>query len=128
MAKTPVHTDNAPAPFQGAPYNQAIVSNGFVFVAGQAGLDPATGKMVEGGIEPETERTFDNIEAILVAAGSSLDRIVKAGVFLSDFSEFAAMNAIYARRVGQPFPARATVQAAALPGGARVEIEVIAEA
>jgi len=128
MAKTAVHTDGAPAPFQGAPYNQAIVSGGFVFVAGQAGLDPATGKVVDGGIVPETQQTFDNIEAVLMAAGSSLDRVVKTTVFLADLGEFSAMNGVYAARMGQPFPARSTVQAAALPGGAKVEIEVIAEA
>ncbi len=126
MSKTPVRTSAAPAPFQGAPYNQAIVAGGFVYVSGQGGLDAATGAVVEGGVVAETEKTFDNIAAILEAAGSSLANIVRAGVFLLDLDEFGAMNDVYKRRMAEPFPARTTVQAARLPGGLRVEIDVIA--
>jgi 2-iminobutanoate/2-iminopropanoate deaminase len=128
MSKSAVRTEAAPAPFQGAPYNQAIVAGGLVFVAGQVGLDPVTAKLVGEGIREQTARTFDNIEAVLEAAGSGLDRILKTTVFLTDLGEFGEMNAVYAERMAEPFPARSTVQVAGLPGGARVEIEVIAEA
>jgi 2-iminobutanoate/2-iminopropanoate deaminase len=128
VSKSAVRTDRAPAPFQGAPYNQAIVSGGFVFVSGQGSLDAATGKIVEGDVREQTQKTFDNLAAILEAAGSSLDRVVKTTVFMADLSKFGEMNAVYAERMGQPYPARSTIQAAALPGGIGVEIEVIAEA
>ena len=128
MSKSAVRTDRAPAPVQGAPYNQAIVSGGFVFVSGQGSLDAATGKIVEGDVREQTQKTFDNLAAILEAAGSSLDRVVKTTVFMADLSKFGEMNAVYAERMGQPYPARSTIQAAALPGGIGVEIEVIAEA
>ena len=125
MSKSVVRTDAAPAPFQGAPYNQAIVANGFVFVSGQGPLDPS-GKRVEGGIAAETQQTFDNLAAILEAAGSSLDKVVRAGVFMVDLGEFAAMNEVYKERMPAPHPARTTIQASALPGGIRVEIDVVA--
>ena len=123
-----MRTEAAPAPYQGAPYNQAIVCGGLVFTAGQVGLDAATAQLVGPGITEQTERTFDNISAILEAAGSSMDRIVKTTVFLTDIADFGAMNEIYKQRVPAPHPARSTVQVAKLPGGAIVEIEVIAEA
>jgi 2-iminobutanoate/2-iminopropanoate deaminase len=125
MSKSVVRTDAAPAPFQGAPYNQAIVANGFVFVSGQGPLD-TSGKIGEGDIAAATNQTFDNLAAILEAAGSSLDKVVKASVFLVDLGEFAAMNEVYKERMPAPHPARTTVQAAALPGGIRVEIDVVA--
>ena len=125
MSKSAVRTEAAPAPFQGAPYNQAIVANGFVFVSGQGPLDPS-GKLVEGDIAVATHQTFDNLQAILEAAGSSLDKVVKASVFLSDLGEFGAMNEVYKERMPAPHPARTTVQAAYLPGGIGVEIDVIA--
>jgi 2-iminobutanoate/2-iminopropanoate deaminase len=125
MSKSAVRTDAAPAPFQGAPYNQAVVANGFVFVSGQGPLDPS-GKLVEGDIAVATHQTFDNLQAILEAAGSSLDKVVKASVFLSDLGEFGAMNDVYKERMPAPHPARTTVQAAKLPGGIAVEIDVIA--
>jgi 2-iminobutanoate/2-iminopropanoate deaminase len=128
MTKTPVRTEAAPAPFQGAPYNQAIIANGLVYTAGQVGMDAATGKLVEGGIGPETDKTFDNLAAILEAAGSSTAKLVKTTVFLTDLNDFKAMNEIYARRVPAPFPARSTFQVAGLPGGACIEIEVVAVA
>jgi 2-iminobutanoate/2-iminopropanoate deaminase len=128
MPKTPVRTEAAPAPFQGAPYNQAIIANGLVFTAGQAGLDESTGQLVGPGITEQTEKTFDNLQAILEAAGSSMAKIVKTTVFLQDIGDFAAMNEVYKARVPAPHPARSTVEAARLPGGALVEIEAIAEA
>lgn len=124
--KTVVRTESAPAPFQGAPYSQAIVANGFVFVAGQVGLQPDHTELVGDGIVEQTEQAFDNLAAILEEAGSGLDRIVKTTVFLDDFDDFAAMNEVYARRIGDRPPARSTVEVAALPSGAKVEIEAIA--
>lgn len=125
MSKNAVRTESAPAPFQGAPYNQAIVANGLVFVSGQGPLD-TSGKLVEGDIAVATRQTFDNLAAILEAAGSSLEKVVKASVFMTDLGEFSAMNEVYKERMPAPHPARTTVQAAALPGGIRVEIDVIA--
>jgi 2-iminobutanoate/2-iminopropanoate deaminase len=125
--KTAVRTDRAPAPFQGAPYSQAIRSGDFVFVAGQVGMKPGESE-VRGGIEEQTEQVFANLRAILVEAGSGLDRIVKTTVFLADFGDFPAMNSVYARHAGDVPPARSTVGVAALPGGALVEIEAIARA
>ena len=124
--KTVVRTQSAPAPFQGAPYSQAIVANGFVFVAGQVGLQPDHTELVGDGIVEQTEQAFDNLAAILEEAGSGLDRIVKTTVFLDEFDDFAAMNEVYARRIGDRPPARSTVEVAALPSGAKVEIEAIA--
>jgi 2-iminobutanoate/2-iminopropanoate deaminase len=120
-----VRTDKAPGPFQGAPYSQAIVLGDLVFAAGQIGIDPATGEVVEGAIGEQTERVMQNLGAVLEAAGSGLDRLVKTTIFLVDFGDFAAMNEVYARHVAEPYPARATVQIAALPSGALVEIEAI---
>ena len=123
-----IRTESAPAPFQGAPYNQGIAANGFVFVAGQLGLDPATGQIVEGGITAQTERVFANLRAVLEAAGASLDSIVKTTVFLSNLDDFAATNDVYARHIGDQPPARSTVEVGRLPSGALVEIEAIAVA
>jgi 2-iminobutanoate/2-iminopropanoate deaminase len=124
--KSVVRTEGAPAPFQGAPYSQAIVANGLVFVAGQVGLKPDHTELVGDGITEQTEQAFDNLQAILEAAGSGLDRVVKTTVFLDDFGDFAAMNEVYGRRIGENPPARSTVEVAALPSGAKVEIEAIA--
>jgi 2-iminobutanoate/2-iminopropanoate deaminase len=123
--KEAVRTENAPAPFQGAPYSQGIVSGDLVFVSGQLGIDPASGQVVEGGIAEQTERVMLNLQAILEEAGSSLDRLVKTTIFLADLGDFAALNEVYARFVGATPPARATFQVAALPSGALVEIEAI---
>jgi 2-iminobutanoate/2-iminopropanoate deaminase len=125
-AKEAVRTELAPAPFQGAPYSQAIRANGFVFVSGQLALRPDHAEIVGDEIGEQTEQVFDNLQAILEEAGSGLDRIVKTTVFLTDLDDFAAMNEVYARRVGQPPPARATVEISNLPSGAKVEIEAIA--
>jgi len=124
--KTAVRTERAPAPFQGAPYNQAIVTGSLVFVAGQIGLDAGSGALVEGGIAEQTERALQNLAAILDEAGSGLDRLVKTTVFLADFADFGGMNEVYARHVGEMPPARSTVEVSALPSGALVEIEAIA--
>lgn len=124
--KQVVRTERAPAPFQGAPYSQAIRANGFVFVSGQLSLEPKHAEIVGDSIEEQTEKVFDNVQAILDEAGSGLDRIVKTTVFLADLGDFAGMNDVYARRVGQPPPARATVEVSRLPSGAKVEIEAIA--
>jgi 2-iminobutanoate/2-iminopropanoate deaminase len=121
-----IRTDDAPAPFQGAPYNQAIVANGLVFVAGQLGLDPGSGQIVEGGIGPQTERVLANLRAILEAAGSSFDALVKTTVFLTNLDDFAGMNEVYAREIGDRPPARSTVEVGRLPAGGLVEIEAIA--
>jgi 2-iminobutanoate/2-iminopropanoate deaminase len=126
--KTAVRTEEAPAPFQGAPYSQAIRSGNFVFVSGQLALRPNHGEMVGDLIEEQTEQVFANLQAILEAAGSGLDRLVKTTVFLTDLGDFAGMNEVYARHVGEVPPARATIEVSALPSGAKVEIEAIAEA
>ena len=123
--KSVVRTDQAPGPFQGAPYSQAIRAGGFVFVSGQLGVKLGDDE-ISGSIAEQTEQIFLNVRAILEEAGSGLDRLVKTTVFLADLGEFAAMNEVYARHVGEAPPARATVEVAALPSGARVEIEAIA--
>jgi 2-iminobutanoate/2-iminopropanoate deaminase len=126
--KTVVRTEQAPAPFQGAPYSQAIKANGFVFVAGQLGFEPGQTEVVGPGIKAQTEQTIDNLEAILTEAGSGLDRIVKTTVFLASLDDFQGMNEVYAGRIGESPPARSTIEVGALPSGALVEIEAIAVA
>jgi len=126
MEKRVVHTDKAPAPFQGAPYSQGIVAGDLVFVSGQVAVDPATGNVVDGGIVEQTERVMLNVAAVLEAAGSSTDKLVRCGIFLADFDDFQAMNDVYARHVGSSPPARATVQVAYLPSGVLVEIDAVA--
>ena len=121
-----VSTDAAPAPFAGAPYSQAIIAGNLVFVSGQVGLDPVTSTIVAGGIVAETQQTFANMSAILEAAGSGLDRLVKTTVFLMEMGDFGAMNETYATFVSATPPARSTVQVAKLPAGAIVEIECVA--
>jgi 2-iminobutanoate/2-iminopropanoate deaminase len=125
--KEVIRTEAAPAPFQGAPYSQAIRSGGFVFVAGQLGLEPGQGE-ITGTIQEQTEQIFANLRAILEAAGTSLDALVKTTVFLTDLGDFQGMNEVYARHVGDRPPARSTVEISALPSGALVEIEAIAAA
>lgn len=122
--KQRVQTDKAPQAI--GPYSQAIKTGGFVFASGQIAIVPQTGDLIAGGIAEQTEQVLKNLTAVLEAAGSSLDQVVKTTVFLLDMTEFGAMNEIYGRFfTGEP-PARATVQAARLPRDARVEIEVIA--
>lgn len=122
--KTPISTDRGPRAI--GPYSQAIKANGFVFVSGQVALDPKTQQLIEGGIGPQTERVLENLKGIAEAAGSSLDRAVKATVFLKDMNEFAAMNEVYGRYFPHDAPARATVEVARLPRDVRVEIDLIA--
>jgi 2-iminobutanoate/2-iminopropanoate deaminase len=116
----------AGAPKAIGPYSQAISINGFVFTAGQVALDPSTGELVAGGIVEQTTRALENLRAILTAAGTGLPQVVKTTVFLVDMADFTAMNEVYGRAFGSHRPARSTVAVAALPRGARVEIEVIA--
>lgn len=118
--------ETADAPKAIGAYSQAIVAGGFAFVSGQIGLDPKTGNMVEGGVAEQTERVMKNLEAVLRAANSDFDSVVKATIFLADINDFAKVNEIYGRRFKAPFPARATVQVARLPRDARVEIELAA--
>ena len=119
-----VLTEQAPKPL--GPYSQAIVEGDFLFVAGQGCTNPVTGKLELGDARSETKRVFENIRAILAAAGSSLDDVVKCNVYLRDITDFAAMNEVYATFFSAPYPARTTIQAGALPGGIAVEIECIA--
>ncbi len=114
------------APKAIGPYSQGIVSNGFLFTAGQIALDPATMEVVAGGITEQTERVMQNLQNVLVAAGLSFAHVVKTTVFLQDMGEFAAMNEVYARHFGSHRPARSTVAVGGLPRGVRVEIELIA--
>ena len=118
-------TDKAPKPV--GPYSQAIVEGDFIFVAGQGPINPGTGSLELGDVRAETRRVFENIRAILQAAGSSLDHVVKCNVYLRDIKDFGAMNEVYATYFAAPFPARTTIQAGALPGGIAVEIECIAK-
>jgi 2-iminobutanoate/2-iminopropanoate deaminase len=124
--KRVVRTEAAPAPFQGAPYSQAIVAGGLVFVSGQLGLAPGETTLEGKGVEEQTRQVLENVKAILEQAGSGLDGLLKTTVFLADLADFAAMNGIYAEYVGSEPPARATVQVAALPSGALVEIDAVA--
>jgi len=124
--KTVVRTDAAPAPFQGAPYSQAIRSGGFVFVSGQLALRAGAHELSGGSIEEQTEQIFANLRAILEEAGTGLGRLVKTTVFLQNLDDFPGMNSVYAKHVGDTPPARSTVEVARLPSGALVEIEAIA--
>ena len=119
-----VSTERAPAAI--GPYSQAVRAQGLLFLSGQIPLDPATGQLVEGDIEAQTRRVMQNLEAVLVAGGSSFERVVRATIYLVDLGDFARVNAIYGERFPSAPPARATVQVAALPRGARVEIDLIA--
>lgn len=119
-----IQTDNAPQAI--GPYSQAIRAGGFVFVSGQIAIDPATGQFVAGTVAEQTERVLKNLAAVLSAAGSSLDKVVKTTVFLADMKDFVEMNEVYATFFSAAPPARATVAAAGLPRDARVEIEAVA--
>jgi 2-iminobutanoate/2-iminopropanoate deaminase len=124
--KSVVRTERAPAPFQGAPYSQAIRTGGLVFVSGQLALRPGGHEIVGDSIEEQTEQIMANLGAILEEAGSGLDRLVKTTVFLVNLADFQGMNEVYARHVGDTPPARSTVEISALPSGALVEIEAVA--
>ena len=122
MSKTVIESKIAKAI---GPYSLGIGAGDYVFLSGQIPLDGATGKLVEGGIEAQTEQVFKNIKALLEASGSTMTQVVKTTVFMTDLSEFQAINGVYAKHVPQPYPARSTIQGAGLPMGARVEIEMI---
>ncbi len=122
-AREEVRTGGAPAAV--GPYSQGIRAGGLVFVSGQLGIDPATGKLCSAEVEAQAERVLENLKAVIEAAGSSLDNVVKTTVYLTDINEFAKVNAVYGRYFQAPAPARATVQVAALPLGAKIEIEAI---
>lgn len=120
-----IRSDNLSPPV--GPFSPAVRSAGLIFFSGQVGQDPKTGKLVEGGVEAEARQTFRNLEALLGAAGKSFGDVVRAGVFLTDIGDFAAVNAVYAEHFALPYPARTTVGVAALPLGARVEIELLVQ-
>ena len=122
--KEKIYTASAPNPV--GPYSQAIRAGGFIFAAGQIPLNPSTKELVRGSVEEQTRQVLENLSNVLSAAGSSMDKVVKTTVFLSNLRDFEAMNAVYATFFGDPAPARSTVQAAALPKGVDVEIDVIA--
>jgi 2-iminobutanoate/2-iminopropanoate deaminase len=126
MDKEVVRTDDAPAPFQGAPYSQAIKAGGLVFVSGQVSLAPGSPDPVSDEIGAQTEQVFANLRAILEAAGTSLDRVVKTTVYLRNLGDFQEMNEVYRKYVGDLPPARATIEVSALPAGSLVEIDAIA--
>jgi 2-iminobutanoate/2-iminopropanoate deaminase len=124
MTKKSIETTGAPKPI--GPYSQAVIAGGFLFASGQIPLDPKTGQLVEGDIEAQTEQVFRNLIAVLAEAKLGPENVVKTTVFLQDLGEFSRMNAVYERYLGKEPPARSTVQAAALPRGVRVEIDLIA--
>jgi 2-iminobutanoate/2-iminopropanoate deaminase len=121
-----IHTNNAPGAL--APYSQGMAGAGLIYTSGQVGLDPATGKLVEGGVAAEAAQALTNITAILDAAGSSMDRVLKTTVFLVDMADYPTMNEVYRVAFPEPFPGRTTVVVSALPAGAHVEIEAVAVA
>jgi len=118
---------SAPGAVTVGPYSHGVESGELIFLSGQTPINPATGKLLEGGIEPQTEQSFKNLFAVLEAAGLTPDKVVKVNVYLVDMADFAAMNAVYARQFEPPYPARTTIGVASLPLGARVEIELIAQ-
>ncbi|MCQ4087377.1 RidA family protein [Saccharibacillus sp. JS10] len=122
--KKTIVTDKAPGAI--GPYSQAVSANGFIFASGQLGIDPATGEFPAGGVEEQAKQSLENVRALLESAGSGLDRVVKATMFLKDMNDFAAANAVYGTFFSEPFPARSTIEVARLPKDALVEVEVIA--
>jgi len=126
MSKTAITSPELTPPV--GPFSQAIKIGGFIYFSGQVGQDPATGKLVAGGIAAETERVFQNLSAVLKAAGKSFDDVVRAAVYLTSMSDYAAVNGVYARHFNQPFPARTAIAVAALPLGACVEIDLVVKA
>lgn len=126
MNKTAITSPELAPPV--GPFSQAIRIDGFIYLSGQVGQDPATGKVVEGGVVAQAERVFRNLAAVLKAAGKGFDDVIRAGVFLTNMGDFAAINNVYARHFSQPFPARTTVAVTALPLGAAVEIELLVKA
>ena len=123
MPRTPIQTEHAPAAL--GPYSQATRAGDTVFFSGQIPLDPATGEVVEGGIEAQARRAFDNLAAVAVAAGGSLADIVRVGLYLTDLSQFAAVNAVMAEYFEAPYPARSTIEVSALPRGVLFEVDAV---
>lgn len=123
MPREPISTHEAPAAI--GPYSQAIHAGGMVFFSGQIALDPATGELVAGGIEAQARRAFDNLKAVCEAAGGGMDDIVRVGLYLTDLSQFAAVNAVMGEYFAQPYPARSTIEVPALPKGAAFEVDAI---
>ncbi len=125
MSVKEIVTDKAPKPI--GPYSQAVRVGTLVYTSGQIPLDPATGELVKGTIEQETEQVFANLAAVLAAAGTNLKKAVKVTVYLTDLGDFARVNEVYGRQFERPFPSRTTVQVSALPKGCRIEVDVVAE-
>jgi reactive intermediate/imine deaminase len=123
MSRQPISTDRAPAAI--GPYSQAVRAGGTVYLSGQIPLDPATGELVQADIATETRRVFDNLRAVCEAAGGSLDQVMRVGIYLTDLSDFAQVNAVMAEYFQAPYPARSTLQVSALPRGARVEVDAV---
>jgi reactive intermediate/imine deaminase len=123
MPRTPIHTDQAPAAI--GPYSQAVRAGGTVYLSGQIPLDPATGELVAGGIAVQARRAFDNLRAVCEAAGGSLERVQRLGLYLVDLGEFAQVNAVMSEYFQAPYPARSTIGVSALPKGARFEVDAI---
>ena len=126
MNKTAIASPELAPPV--GPFSQGIEVGGFIYFSGQVGQDPANGKVVEGGIAAETERIFQNLAAVLKAAGKSFDHVVRAGVYLTSMADYAVLNGIYAKHFSRPFPARTVIAVAALPLGACVEIDLVVKA
>ena len=123
MPRTAIHSDQAPAAI--GPYSQATRTGNLVFLSGQTPLDPATGNLVEGDIAVQARQAFDNIKAVVAAAGGTMDDIVRVGLYLTDLAEFAAVNAVMGEYFAQPYPARSTIEVSALPKGARFEVDAV---
>ena len=123
MPRSPIHTDHAPAAI--GPYSQATRAGNTVYFSGQIPLDPATGNVVEGGIEAQARRAFDNLKAVVEAAGGSMDDIVRVGLYLTDLSQFGAVNAAMAEYFEAPYPARSTIEVSALPKGVAFEVDAV---
>lgn len=123
MPRHPIHTDHAPAAI--GPYSQAVRSGNTVYFSGQIALDPATGDVVEGGIEAQARRAFDNLKEVAEAAGGSMDDIVRVGLYLTDLSQFGAVNAVMAEYFDAPYPARSTIEVSALPKGVVFEVDAV---
>jgi 2-iminobutanoate/2-iminopropanoate deaminase len=124
MTRRPVESPRGPAAL--GPYSAGVWAGELLYLSGQTPVDPATGRLIDGDVEAQTERAFDNLELVLLDAGLTMDDVVKCNVYLTSMADFAAMNAAYARRFARPYPARTTVAVAALPLGASVEIELVA--
>ena len=123
MPRTAIHSDQAPAAI--GPYSQATRTGNLVFLSGQTPLDPATGNLVEGDIAVQARQAFDNIKAVVAAAGGTMDDIVRVGLYITDLSQFGEVNAVMAEYFSQPYPARSTIEVSALPRGARFEVDAV---